>query len=201
MAYDIALEKALAEFAAIKPYVAAAKSGADFSGGTFKIRFFNQDILLSHPAGEIVEAGPPKAPIPSWLRIVLLHYLVQADGTAIADHWITYRQLPGAVFFEKRFVSMAIGPLTRAFGRDLEGFKRAGAALGGEPITRTGDAGFRFLALPRIPMACILYLGDEEVQPSVNVLFDASAPAYLPTEDLSILGSYLNAMQKYRAKA
>jgi len=97
-------------------------------------------------------------------------------------------------------MSMAIGPLTKGFGNDLEGFKRAGTILGGEPITRTGDAGFRFLALPRIPMACILYLGDEEVQSSVNVLFDASAPAYLPTEDLSIVGTYLNSMQKYRAK-
>lgn len=200
MAYDIALEKALAEFQTIKPYVAAAKSGTDFSEGAFKIKFFNREFLLSHPAGEIEEKGPSKALIPAWLRVVLLHYVVQADGTPIADYWIPYRQLPGAIFFEKRFVSMAIGPLTRAFGNDLEGFKRAGAALGGEPITRTGDAGFRFQALPRVPLACILYLGDEEVQPSVNVLFDASAPAYLPTEDLSILGSYLNSMQKYRAK-
>ncbi len=201
MAYDAALEKALAEFRTIAPYVAASKSGTDFSEGAFKIPFFNRVFLLSYPAGEIEEIGPAKGPLPRWLRLVFLHYLLQANGTPVADYWITYRQLPGAIFFEKRFVSMAIGPLTRAFGNDLEGFKRAGAALGGEPISRTGDAGFRFHALPRIPMACILYLGDEEVQPSVNVLFDASAPAYLPTEDLSILGTYLNSMQKYRTKA
>ncbi|MBM3132237.1 MAG: DUF3786 domain-containing protein [Chloroflexi bacterium] len=199
MAYDVALEKALEEFKVLKPFVAAARSGTDFAHGKFKIRFFNRTFLLSHPAGEIEEVEA-KGTFPAWLRIVMLHYLIQADGTPVADHWITYRELPGAVFFERRFMSMAIGPLTKGFGNDLEGFKRAGTILGGEPITRTGDAGFRFLALPRIPMACILYLGDEEVQSSVNVLFDASAPAYLPTEDLSIVGTYLNSMQKYRAK-
>lgn len=197
MAYDIALEKALEDFKTLKPFVAAAKSGTDFAGGKFKVKFFNRTFLLSHPDGEIEEVAS-KGTFPAWLRIVMLHYLIQAEGTAVADHWITYRELPGAVFFERRFMSMAITPLTKAFGNDLEGFKRAGLVLGGEPITRTGDAGFRFLALPKIPMACILYLGDEEVQPSLNVLFDASAFAYLPTEDLSIVGTYLNSMQKYR---
>ncbi len=40
-------------------------------------------------------------------------------------------------------------------------------------------------------MACILYLGEDEIPPSINVLFDAAADTYLPTEDLSYLGLYL----------
>ena len=59
-------------------------------------------------------------------------------------------------------------------------------------MSRSGDAAFRFLALPKIPMGCILYLGDEEVPASINMLFDAAAPHYLPTEDLSYLGIYLS---------
>lgn len=196
MTYEDALDKALADFEALSPYVAAAKSGTDFADGAFVVGFFNRVFRVSHPGGELQETGG-EAPYPKWLRVMMLHYLCQADGTGVADHWIAYRQLPGAGFFEQRFMNMAINPLTRAFGNDLEGFKRGGLALGGEPISRTGDAGFRFLPLPKIPMACILYLGDEDVQPSVNVLFDAAAIAYLPTEDLSLLGSHLNSMQRY----
>ncbi|MDD5093914.1 MAG: DUF3786 domain-containing protein [Dehalococcoidia bacterium] len=197
MAYEIALNKALDDFAKLSPYVAAAKSGTDFDGKNFRIRFFNRAFLLSHPEGNIQEAANP-APFPQWLRLVMLHYLIHSDGTAVADEWITYRQLPGALFFERRFFTMAINPLTKSFGEDIEGFRLGALALGGEVITRTGDAGFRFLALPRIPIACILYLGDEEVQSSVAIFFDAAASAYLPTEDLSLLGSYLNTLQRYK---
>ncbi len=196
MAYEEALNKALEDFSGLRPFVAASKSGTEFADGVFDIPFFNRRFRLSYPDGEVEEVDGEEG-YPAWLRVLLLHYLTQADGTRLADTWITYRQLPGAGFFEQRFANMAINPLTRAFGNDLDGFKRGGLGLVGEPITRTGDAAFKFLALPKVPIACILYLGDEEVDPSVNVLFDASAVAYLPTEDLSLLGAYLNTMQRY----
>lgn len=200
MAFEDALEKALSEYRAVSPYVAASKSGTDFADGSFNVRFFNRAFRVSYPEGEVWEVGGEEG-YPRWLRVLLLHYLSQADGTPIAGHWITYRQLPGAGFFEQRFMNMAIIPLTKAFGEDIDGFKRGGEALGGEPMTRTGDAAYRFVALPRVPVGVILYLGDDEVQPAVNVVFDASAPAYLPTEDLSLLGTYLNTMQRYRSRA
>jgi len=197
MGYDDALNKALEDLAALRPYVAASKSGTDFQNDRFIIPFFNRLFHLTYPDGEVAVTDDDPG-YPKWLRILLMHYVIQSDGSAMADQWITYRQLPGANFFEQRFMNMCINPLTQAFGEDLEGFKRGAQALGGEPITRTGDAAFKFHALPRVPMACILYQGDEEVQPAINVVFDATAPQYLPTEDLSLLGVYLNGMQRYR---
>ena len=49
----------------------------------------------------------------------------------------------------------------------------------------------RFRLLPRIHMAVILYVGDEEFGPRVNVLFDRAASHYLPIEDLAVLGGML----------
>jgi hypothetical protein len=46
-------------------------------------------------------------------------------------------------------------------------------------------------------MTCIFYQGEEGIPSAVNILFDAAAPNYLPTEDLSLVGVYLvNAMKK-----
>lgn len=199
MGYEDALDKALEDFKDVRPYIAASKSRTDFQDENFIVKFFNRTFLVSYPDGELTPQDNDD-PYPKWLRVMLMHYLIQADGTAIADHWISYRQLPGAHFFEQRFMNMSINPLTKAFGEDIEGFKRGALAFGGEPITRMGDAAFKFMALPCIPMACVLYLGDEEVQPAVNVLFDAASFAYLPTEDLSLLGAYLNGMQRYRTQ-
>jgi len=196
MANDAALEKAVREMKGITPYAVASKSGTDYNGVRFRVPFFNRVFLVHHPETKIVEEARP-APVPQYLEIILLHYLLQSRGVAVADEWISYRQLPGAILFERRFVQMAVNPLLRAFDNNVEGLKKAGLALGGIPITRTGDAAFKFMALPKLPLACIFFQGEEGIPSSVNILFDASAPEYLPTEDLSLVGVYLvNALRK-----
>jgi hypothetical protein len=54
-------------------------------------------------------------------------------------------------------------------------------ALGG---TREGEYRVTVPALPRVPVTLEVWPGDEETPPGGNVLYDASAPLYLPTEDL-----------------
>ncbi|MBM3157884.1 MAG: DUF3786 domain-containing protein [Chloroflexi bacterium] len=196
MANDEALQQAIEGLKGITPYAVASKSGTEFDGKRFRVPFFNRVFLVHYPEVKTSEEGKT-APVPQYIEIILLHYLLQSRGVAVADEWIAYRQLPGASLFQTRFTQMAIKPLLSAFENNLEGFKRAGAAIGGTPITRTGDAAFKFMALPRIPMACIYYQGEEGIPSSVNILFDAAAPEHLPTEDLSLLGVYLvNAMRK-----
>jgi hypothetical protein len=198
MHLDIAYQKAQKDMAGISPYVVASKSGARFEGGKFTIPFFNRSFSIYHPEVRVEEVGS-EAPPPKWLEILLMHYLVTGDGTPISGMWITYRYLPGAHLFEKRFTNMALSPLVDSFGYDIEGFRHAALAIGGTPMTRSGDAAFRFMALPKIPMGCILYLGDEEVSPSISILFDAVAPHYLATEDISYLGLYLSiALRGYK---
>jgi len=189
--YQPAFEKALEEMKGIVPYVVASKSDAPFDREKFRLSFFNRSFLIYHPEVKVAELDN-ESPPPQWLQLLLLHYLLTASGMPVADDWIAYRHLPGAYLFESKFTQRAVAPLVQTFGHDLEAFRRAGLALGGIPMSRTGDAAFRFLALPRIPMACILYLGDEEVAPSANILFDRAAPHYLPTEDLILLGGYLS---------
>ena len=196
MAYDAALEKALDEMKKITPYAVASESGSDYDGKRFKIPFFNRVFLVYYPEIRVMDEKD-STPAQQWLEIILLHYLLQARGVPIAEEWIAYRQLPGASLFQSRFLQMAINPLLHAFENDVEAFRNAGAALGGIPISRAGDAAFKFMALPKIPMACIFYQGEEGIPSSVNILFDAAAPEYLPTEDLSLVGVYLvNAMRK-----
>ena len=196
MANDAALAKALDEMKGIVPYAVASKSGADYDGSRFRIPFFNRGFLVHYPEVKVVEEGKP-GPVPQYITIILLHYLLQANGVPVADDWIAYRQLPGSALFQRRFIQMAVNPLLGAFGGDVDSFRKAGEALGGTPITRTGDAAFKFMALPRIPMACIFYQGEEGIPSSANILFDAAAPYYLPTEDLSLLAVYLvGAMRK-----
>jgi hypothetical protein len=192
MGLDVAYQKARKDMERLSPHVAASMSGASFNEGGFTIPFFHRTFTVHFPEVKVAEVGSDTLP-PRFLEILLMHYLVNADGTPVSGMWVTYRHLPGANLFEQRFTNMALRPLLDSFGNDAEGFRQAALSIGGRPMTRTGDAAFRFLALPKIPMGCILYLGDDEVSPSINILFDAVAPHYLPTEDLSYLGLHLSA--------
>jgi len=199
MANDAALAMALEEMKGISPYAVASRSGTDYDGSRFRVPFFNRVFLVHYPEVKVIEEGN-SAQVPQYLEIILLHYLLQFGGVPVADDWIAYRQLPGSALFEARFRQMALNPLLRIFGDDVEAFRKAGEAVGGIPIARTGDAAFRFMALPRIPMACIYFQGEEGIPSSVNILFDASAEHYLPTEDLSLLGiSLVGALRKAKA--
>ena len=149
MSLEPAFEKAKRDMAGIKPYVVAAKSGCHYEGGGFRLAFFNRIFTISYPEVRVEEIGgnPP----PMWLQLILLHYLLTADGTPVADQWVTYRHLPGTSLFEQRFTNMAIGSLIKTFGHDLAGFCRAAISLGGTSLSRTGDAAFRFWPCPESP--------------------------------------------------
>jgi hypothetical protein len=130
------------------------------------------------------------------LGILLMHYLTQADGAPVANNWIAYRDLPGARLFEQKFVNLVSRPMIERFGNNIDGFRQSALALGGQPMEGKGDAAFRFNALPRVPIASIFHCGEEGIPPSISILFDASAPHYLTTDDLVVLASFLGSFLK-----
>ena len=129
-------------------------------------------------------------PVPIAVRLLLVHYLTTADGTPMASRWITFRQVPGGLGYWSAFQGRSSKRLAQRFGSDLESFVCVAEALGGERLT-FGDASFMFRVLPRLWMAVVLHVADEEFGPEVNLLFDGSADHYLPTEDLAVLGGMM----------
>lgn len=186
----LALLEALRRLSVANPQALASKSGAEYAQGRLYLSFFHRPFQVLFPQGEVQEVGHPSPP-PLWLQVTLLHYLLTADGAPVADRWIAFRELPGGYALLGNFEMNTLAPLVAALGRDPEGFRRAALALGGHPLG-LGDVSFRFLAFPHLPMGCVLWTGDEETPPSVNLVFDAAAPHYLPTEDLAALAEYLS---------
>jgi hypothetical protein len=157
--------------------------------GRWEIPFFGTIYYVYFPDGEIQQAHGGQNPDIA-TRIILLHYLLTADGTPLASRWIAFRTLPGGMGYDAAFQQRAGLRLARAFGGDQKGLKEAGLGLGGEPL-EFGDASLLFRALPRVWMAIVLHVEDDEFPANANVLFDAAASHYLPTEDLAVLGGLL----------
>jgi hypothetical protein len=186
-----ALEQAYAAMARANLVAVAGKSGCQIEEGNLVVPLFNRTYVV-HPADAAIgEIGSASIPQPE-VQLIILHYLLNADGIPPAGIWITFRHIPDALVFGPRFDAIATEPLVRAFGSDMERFSRAAQTLGGMRMTRTGDASFRFIALPQIPMGCTLYVADEEMAASASILFDAVVPNYLCAEDVAFLGIHLS---------
>ena len=126
------------------------------------------------------------------VKVLILHYLVRANGKLPSGEWVNFRELPSGLMYQQAFRAQCVEPIARAYGKDLEGFLAAAAAIGGERA-RMGDASFLFRVFPRVIVACLLWLGDDELPPAADILFDAAVPHYLSIEDVDGVGRDLSA--------
>jgi hypothetical protein len=178
----------------------AKKAGADYQRLEDReriiINFFSDPYYIHFP--QIEFSSSSKKTVSLVTRILLLHYLIRADGTPLSGKWIGYKDIPGGLLYASVFSRRVTEPLVQKFGRSAKGFKEIGTGLGGEPAG-VGDASFILRVFPLIPLQYILWEGDEEFVPTVQLLFDASVDHYLSLEDLVVLGQMATGRWIHRA--
>jgi hypothetical protein len=165
----------------------ARRAGADYQREGMRedhSKFF-QSPILSFPQIEFY--SPSKKTVSLVTRILLLHYLIRADGSPMTGKWVGYKDIPGGLLYASVFARRVTDPLVRRFGRSAKWFKEAGIQLGGE-TGEVGDASFILKAFPFITVQYVLWEGDDEFPPAAQLLFDASVDHYLSLEDIVVLG-------------
>jgi hypothetical protein len=172
----------------------ASFSGAeiqrDKQGGTgLRLNFLNKEILMSWPELEFSYKNSPEE-LPIQQRILLLHYLHgtrSSKGAAIKGEWIAFQDVPDGKFYLDAFLKRAKTPLVKAFGTHpellVEMAKKAYAAM---PFDH-GDFSVVVKALPQVPVALILWEGDDEFPPEGNILFDRNISDIFSAEDIAWL--------------
>jgi hypothetical protein len=165
------------------------RAGADYrkgeEGEKIIIHFFSEPYHIQFPQIEFY--SPSKKTVSLVTRILLLHYLIRADGNPLTGRWVAYKDIPGGLLYAGVFARRVTEPLQRRFGMSAVSFKETGIKSGGDPVA-IGDASFILKAFPYVPLQYVLWEGDEEFPPSVQVLFDASVDHYLTLEDIVVLG-------------
>jgi hypothetical protein len=176
------------------PAQLAARSGAAFEAseagnGRFHLPLWGRQVLLDWPAMTAAPAEDSQ-PVNDMELTLLLFYLSMADGTVPAGQWISFSELPDGRFYDQAFQGYTGHSLAGAFQNDLPAFSRAAVTSNGVAYP-AGDAAFAFQVLPHLPLLAVYWQGDEDFPASAKILFDATAPHYLPTEACAILGSTL----------
>jgi hypothetical protein len=192
--YRQALELGRKELADKNPDLLATFSGAvierDKQGiSVFCLNFLNSEIIFSWPELEFAQRGSD-AELPIQQQILLLHYLHGAwssSGAGITGEWISFQEVPDGKFYLDAFHRRAKNPMVQAFGQHPELLvKLAGEIFGAEPSDQ-GDVSVLVKALPLVPVALIIWKGDEEFPPEGNILFDRNILKMLSAEDIAWL--------------
>jgi len=193
---DVELEafvaRVSAELAEVDPYRIAARSGVEYDpeDQEFAIRVYGRLFAVSYPSLRVHELAAEHHEGALWLRVLLAHYLRTADGTPPAGRWVSLREMPGGLMYERAFQGYSGDELARGFGPRFARLRELAAQYGAKPLT-IGDVSFWLDVLPRVPIAVICYQGDDELPCSAQLLFDAASAHYLPTDALATLGGRL----------
>jgi hypothetical protein len=149
----------------------------------------NQKVGIAWP--EITFAAEKsEEQIPIQQQILYLHYLHGAwasKGIKAAEEWISFQEIPDGRFYMDPFQRRAKNPMVMTFGEKPDLLLKVAKELYGAVPSNQGDVSVVVRALPLVPIALILWKGDEEFPPEGNILFDRSVIGILSAEDVAWL--------------
>lgn len=148
-----------------------------------QFRFLNQDVrvdlsnrclLRNRDGGWQMDDDP-------LLKLATVVYLKNVNAVyPLGQDMVGVKDLKEGHFFAGPH-ELRTGPLMERFGHHPEGFRRAGLALDGHPL-EMADAAVQLFPFPRVPIYFLLWAGDDEFQPRLQVLFDRSIEHVLPAD-------------------
>lgn len=169
------------------------RSGASYEGeARLKISFLNRTADLDLHQGEILIHGSLAE---TRVSVLILHYLLRASGSPLSGQMIGFKEIPqGALYFQP-FRNRVMLPLSGLIDKDPSQFELRAKKIGGERL-QAGDLCFRFKVFPYVTAQYIWHQGEEGIPPDLNILFDASVPEYLSTEDVVVMCEEINRTMK-----
>ena len=157
------------------------------------LNFLNQEVLIPWPEMDFL-AKTSREPLPIQQEILLLHYLNGAwssSGAGTEETWIAFQEIPDGRFYLDAFQRRAKNPLVQTFGHNPEQLlELATASFGAKPFDQ-GDCSTVVTVLPLVPVALVLWRGDDEFPPEGNMLFDRSVSRILSAEDVAWLAGMI----------
>jgi hypothetical protein len=157
----------------------------DEHNNTFTLKIINKNYKVEYPSGDIYNENGEK--ISSYIiKIMILRYLVNGKGVYKTGKDITFKDIKGGHVYYKNFYDRTILRLANIYGNNLIKFENDFEDIECEK-TNTGDLAYRFEFLKNVFFTFIIWEGDEEFNPSANILFDSNIEYYFNAEDLAVV--------------
>ena len=195
-AETVAAQRGAAALAAVdlRARCASLRLAPPAADGAVTIRVFGQDVRLAPPdfSAVVTSSGQPARLTD---RILAIHYLLCDVPVEPTGQWISFREFTGGPFYWGAFCSRSVKPLISRIGNDLELLRQNLGRFEWRPMDLpTSVAPIPLLAarihsLGAIETSLIYRQGDDELEPTAELLFDACARRVLRAEDASVIAS------------
>ncbi len=180
---------------ALDPLLLAARTQFQpAAGGGLVFRFLDRDLMVDPQAHRLwrMKDGEWETFEDPLLELAVVLYLINVrDLYPLGRDIVGPKDLKEGHFFRGPH-EFTIAPLLDRFGGDAAGFRRAAAALGGEPVDMA-DAAFRLKPFPRVHLYYLLWEGDEEFAPRLTILFERSIENVLAADAIWALVNRVSA--------
>jgi hypothetical protein len=153
----------------------------DSSRECYIVEAWDENYEVYPERGEIIPINQEIPPVSIEWGLVILFYLLRSQDIPIAGEWISERDLPGGVTFFTGPHAIPTYLIQERFGYEIDGFERVCKNLGGRSIDMA-DTAFVFRILPRVPVAVLLWQGDDEFDAEARILFDKTISQQLPLD-------------------
>ena len=173
---------------------------ATLSGGTIAeevsanplltIPFLNRTVALQWPDLNCVFKDSGEE-VPVQQQVLIFHYLNGVNGFSPTGQWIAYQEIPDGRFYLDAFLRRAKNPMVQVFGSDPEKLMNLAVRIYGATPFDQGDMSVTLQAFPLVPVALILWRGDDEFPPEGTILFDRTISSILSAEDVAWLAGMI----------
>ncbi|MCI4624450.1 MAG: DUF3786 domain-containing protein [Candidatus Magnetoovum sp. WYHC-5] len=133
-------------------------------------------IVSIEPEGEVLLSR-----YGDFFRLSSLWYLTNAQNIPFTNELLHPQDLREGQLFYRGSHVLPLHKLANVYGNNKEGFLKKGQMLGGSILTY-GDCSIGISPFPRIYMALILWLQDDEFPARADLLFDKSCERQLPVD-------------------
>jgi hypothetical protein len=148
------------------------------------IVLLNKEYIVDLPEKQVLSAED-SSQAAFGEELCILAYLINAQDLPVADRLTPAESLPGGQFFFRGLHKLPTEKLEEAFGQYPERLYQVMGEFGAKRC-EFGDASIQLYVLPRVPLAVIIWQGDEEFGPRASILFDQTAAAQLPLDALGM---------------
>ena len=153
-----------------------------------KIKFIEKLVAIKIP--EFIFEVSSQETVDIWEKILILHYLANANFDPLTGSLVTYRQIKSGSVYFPTFEKRSILPFTKFFAEDFDLLLKVAKQIGAEKYD-SGDIAIKIMAFPHVPIYFVLWKGDDEFPPSGNILFDETIEKKLSAEDIAVLSQQI----------
>ncbi len=177
------------QFASSDPHAMSEKSGIDYTGSDFAVKYMGRKVYVTWPDASAFFADDSSAPS-DYATILLLRLLLEGTIVSPSGKFVAYADMPWGEVYSRQFNGRCVLRLAASFGKDIEGFKKACKSLNGVE-SGYGDISYDIVLIEGLTVRLILWEGDDEFPATAQILFSDNFPGAFSAEDIAEAGTLL----------